>query len=49
MDELDSAYGAADALESHLANEYENGRLFRLSLKLNQVLEKPEVWLKFSS
>jgi hypothetical protein len=42
MDELELSYSSGDALESHLGTEYENGRLFRLSTKLNQVIEKPE-------
>ena len=43
MDELDRQYLAVDDLENHLGNEYESGRLFRLSLKLAQVNERPEV------
>jgi PAB-dependent poly(A)-specific ribonuclease subunit 3 len=41
-DELDQALAANDALQSHLRNEYENGRLLRLLLKLGFVNERPE-------
>jgi PAB-dependent poly(A)-specific ribonuclease subunit 3 len=40
-DELDTASAAADALHSHLRNEYENGRLLRLMLKLGFINERP--------
>jgi len=42
MDELDRQYAAVDDLEGHLSHEYESGRLFRLSMKLAQVTERPE-------
>lgn len=43
QEELDRQYAAVDDLEAHLAHEYESGRLFRLSLKLAQIIERPEV------
>lgn len=43
MDEMDRQYVAVDDLEIHLGSEYENGRLFRLSLKLSQLLDTPSV------
>lgn len=43
QEELDRQYAAVDDLEAHLAHEYESGRLFRLSLKLSQIIERPEV------
>lgn len=41
-DELDTALAASDALHSSLRNEYENGRLLRLLLKLGFINERPE-------
>jgi hypothetical protein len=35
-------YGVADALESHLTNEAENGRLLKLMIKLGCINERPE-------
>jgi PAB-dependent poly(A)-specific ribonuclease subunit 3 len=40
-EELDTAMAAADGLHSLLRNEYENGRLLRLVLKLGFVNERP--------
>ena len=40
-EELDTAMAASDALHSHLRNEYENGRLLRLLLKLGFINERP--------
>ena len=42
FDELDMMYGVADALESHLTNEAENGRLLKLMIKLGCINERPE-------
>lgn len=42
QDELDTAMAAADALHSNLRNEYENGRLLRLLIKLGFVNERPD-------
>ena len=41
-DELDQSMAANDALQSHLRNEYENGRMLRLLLKLGFMNERPE-------
>lgn len=41
-DELDFAMAASDALHLNLQNEYENGRLLRLLLKLGCINERPE-------
>ena len=41
-DELDFALAASDALHLNLQNEYENGRLLRLLLKLGCINERPE-------
>lgn len=35
-------YGVADALETHLTNEAENGRLLKLLIKLGTINERPE-------
>lgn len=43
MDEMDRQYVAVDDLETHLSSEYENGRLFRLSMKLAQLIDQPTV------
>lgn len=40
--ELDSAYDHADALDSLLAREADNGRLLRLLLKLGYINERPD-------
>jgi PAB-dependent poly(A)-specific ribonuclease subunit 3 len=40
-DELDMSMASADALHGHLCNEYENGRLLRLLLKLGTINERP--------
>ena len=40
--ELDMMYGVADALETHLTNEAENGRLLKLLIKLGTINERPE-------
>jgi PAB-dependent poly(A)-specific ribonuclease subunit 3 len=40
-DELDTSMAATDALHSHLRNEYENGRLLRLLMKLGFINERP--------
>jgi PAB-dependent poly(A)-specific ribonuclease subunit 3 len=42
QDELDSSMAATDALHSHLRNEYENGRLLKLTIKLGLINERPE-------
>lgn len=42
QDELDSSMAATDALHSHLRNEYENGRLLKLAIKLGLINERPE-------
>jgi Pan3 Pseudokinase domain len=34
LDEMDAALTTNDALHSHLHNEYENGRIMKLLLKL---------------
>jgi PAB-dependent poly(A)-specific ribonuclease subunit 3 len=39
---LDNAYTRGDVIENDLANEIENGRLFRLITKINVVLERQE-------
>lgn len=41
-DEFDSAMAASDALHSHLRNEYENGRMLRLLVKMGFMNERPE-------
>ena len=41
-DEYDSALAAGDALHSHLRNEYDNGRMLRLLIKLGFMNERPE-------
>jgi len=41
-DELDFALASSDALHLNLQNEYENGRLLRLLLKLGYINERPE-------
>jgi len=41
-DELDLGLASGDALQGHLRNEYENGRLLRLLLKLGFMNERPE-------
>lgn len=40
-EELDTAMAAADGLHSMLRNEYENGRMLRLLMKLGFVNERP--------
>lgn len=42
IDELSNAYGYADSLENELAKELENGRLFRILVKLNFVAQHEE-------
>lgn len=42
LDEYDSALIATDALHSHLRNEYENGRMLRLLMKMGFMNERPE-------
>lgn len=42
-EELDTANAATDALHSHLRNEYENGRLLRLIMKLGTSCAKKQV------
>jgi PAB-dependent poly(A)-specific ribonuclease subunit 3 len=39
-DEFDSAMAASDALHSHLRNEYENGRMLRLLVKMGFMNER---------
>lgn len=41
-DELDLGLASCDALHGHLRNEYENGRMTRLLLKLGFMNERPE-------
>eukprot|EP00948_MAST-09A_sp_MAST-9A-sp1_P001484 g1484.t1 len=41
--ELSNVYGHADALDHQLSLECDNGRLFRLMLKMNMVCERPEL------
>ena len=41
-EEFDSAMAASDALHSHLRNEYENGRMLRLLIKMGFLNERPE-------
>lgn len=41
-DELDYSMTTSDALHSNLRNEYENGRILRLLLKLGLINERPE-------
>ena len=41
-DELDSNMAIVDSMHNNLRNEYENGRLLRLLLKLGYVNERPE-------
>jgi PAB-dependent poly(A)-specific ribonuclease subunit 3 len=40
--QLDAANARADLLENCLAREVENGRLFRIIVKLNTVVERHE-------
>eukprot|EP01038_Epipyxis_sp_PR26KG_P004334 gene4334-6135_t len=42
QDEYDLTLASADALHSHLRNEYENGRLLRLLFKLGFINERPD-------
>jgi PAB-dependent poly(A)-specific ribonuclease subunit 3 len=42
MDEVTTMYAVADGLETHLASEYDNGRLLKIMLKLGCVNERPE-------
>lgn len=42
MDALEKTLTANDALQSHLSNEYDNGRLLRLLLKLGTLNERPD-------
>jgi len=41
-DELDTSYENLDSLDSHLALEYDNGRVLKLLLKLGLINERPE-------
>ena len=41
-DEFDSAMAASDSLHGHLRNEFENGRMLRLLMKLGFINERPE-------
>ena len=41
-------YGVADAMETHLTNEAENGRLLKLMIKLGCINERPE-YVEWSS
>jgi len=40
--QLDSSVARADLLEDYVAKELENGRLFRIVVKLNTVVERQE-------
>ncbi|KAJ2957748.1 hypothetical protein NQZ79_g6597 [Umbelopsis isabellina] len=42
LHEIDSAHHHSDFLESELSRELENGRLFRLLMKINFINERPE-------
>ncbi|KAI9279488.1 kinase-like domain-containing protein [Umbelopsis sp. AD052] len=42
LHEIDSAHHHSDFLESELSRELENGRLFRLLMKMNFINERPE-------
>jgi PAB-dependent poly(A)-specific ribonuclease subunit 3 len=42
MDEVTTMYAVSDGLESHLSNEYDNGRYLKLMLKLGCINERPE-------
>lgn len=42
MDEYQSSISMSDALHSHLYQEYENGRILRLLIKLGLVNERPD-------
>lgn len=42
MDALETTLTANDALQCHLSNEYDNGRLLRLLLKLGTLNERPD-------
>lgn len=42
FDELETANASCDALHSNLRNEYENGRLLRMLMKLGFMNERPE-------
>ena len=41
-DEFDSAMAASDSLHGHLRNEFENGRMLRLLVKMGFINERPE-------
>ena len=41
-DEFDSAMAASDSLHGHLRNEFENGRMLRLLMKMGFINERPE-------
>lgn len=40
--QLDALQARSDVLEDHLAREMENGRLYRLLVKLGTINERPE-------
>lgn len=48
MDELDTAFAVTNGLETHLRQEYDNSRLFRLLLKLGTINERPQYQLNES-
>ena len=41
-DEFDMAMAASDSLHAHLRNEFENGRMLRLLIKMGFINERPE-------
>ena len=41
-DEFDNAMAASDSLHGHLRNEFENGRMLRLLVKMGFINERPE-------
>lgn len=41
-DEFDMAMAASDSLHAHLRNEFENGRMLRLLMKMGFINERPE-------
>jgi PAB-dependent poly(A)-specific ribonuclease subunit 3 len=43
--QLDAAQNHSDSLENELSKEMENGRLFRLLVKLGSINERPEYYI----
>lgn len=43
--QLDAAQNHSDNLENELSKEMENGRLFRLLVKLGSINERPEYYI----